>query len=61
MDRYEALRLLKQTSSFEFCDGYVLVRDPRLLSVIASLPRGCDEEAVASLRDDAIERILSAA
>ncbi len=61
MDRYDALRLLEQTSSFEFRDGCVLVRELRLLSAVASLPRGGDEEGFASLRDDAIEKILTAA
>ena len=60
MDRCEARRLLEQTSSFEFRYGGVLVRDLRLLSAVASLPRESDEEA-AWLRDDAIEAILTAA
>lgn len=60
MDRCEARRRLEQSSSFEFRDGGVLVRDLRVLSVVASLRRESDEKATW-LRDDAIEAILTAA
>ena len=60
MDRCEARRLVEQTSSFEFRDGGVLVRDLRLLSAVASLRRASDEDATWH-RDDAIEAILTAA
>lgn len=61
MDRYEARRVLEQTSSFEFRDGCVLVRDLRLAGALASLARSGDEERYSSLRDEAIESILTAA
>ena len=39
MDKHEARKQLESTTSFEFRDGGVVLRDLRLLNVVAALRR----------------------